>query len=344
MVHTNLETRNKKTAVLGKGTFGCLSGIPTINVTQGCMLGCVYCYARGYPGLPNPDTVILFSNLVQRLPGELNRKRTPVSYVLFNTASDSFQPHPDILNTSVRLMEILLERDIGVSFLTKGVIPDRFFNMLSGAPRVAPLVSARIGLVSLSDDYQQTFEPHAATPAQRLMNIERLREAGIQTDVRIDPVIPFVTDGDQDFDLLFAELSARGVTRASISTLHLRPAIHAQFMERLPSVSVRLIETLFQGSDWRTVGSSTMSKLATRTVRQRIYNRARERAAGHSITLTVCACKNPDLPGDICTEPPELRLNNSTPPRQMNLPLGENTDPVHERGTSECRIDKPAHG
>ena len=322
MAHTILETREKKTAVLRKGTFGCLSGIPTINVTQGCMHGCVYCYARGYPGLPSPDTVILFSNLVRRLPGELDRKRHPVSSVLFNTACDSFQPHPDILNTSVRLMEILLKRDIAVSFLTKGVIPDRFFDLIRNAPRLASLVSARIGLVSVSDDYQRAFEPCAATPSMRLLNIERLAAAGIRVEVRIDPVIPFVTDAQKDFDLLFGGLSARGVARASISALHLRPAIHAQLLEKLPPVSARLIETLFSGSDWRTVGSSTMSKLAAKTVRERIYNRARECAAGYGITLTVCACKNPDLPGELCTEPPDNRSDRPVPFRQMILPLG----------------------
>lgn len=328
MVHTTLKTRERKTAVLRKGTFGCLAGIPTINVTQGCMLGCVYCYARGYPELPNPDTVVLFSNLVRRLPGELDRKRNPVSYVLFNTACDSFQPHPDILDTSVRLMEILLERNIGISFLTKGVIPNRFFDMLSGARRPASRVSARIGMVSVSDDYQQTFEPHAATPAQRLENIERLMKAGIQAEVRIDPVIPFVTDSERDFDLLFAGLSARGVTRASISTLHLRPAIHAQFVERLPSLSTRLIESLFQGSDWRTVGSSTRSKLVSRLVRKKIYTRAAEHAAGYGIRLTVCACKNPDLLGDICSEHPGIRSNVFAPLGQMSLPLGDHGSPM----------------
>ena len=322
MVHTSLVTREKKTSVLRKGTFGCLAGIPTINVTQGCMLGCVYCYARGYPGLPNPETVILFSNLAQRLPGELSRKRRPVSHVLFNTASDSFQPHPDILNTSIRLMEILLERSISLSFLTKGVIPHRFFDLVDDSPHHAPLISARIGMVSLKEDYQKTFEPHAAAPGVRLRNIERLMEAGIRTEVRIDPVIPFVTDAEEDFDCLFGELSARGVTRASISVLHLRPAIHAQLEKTLPPVSVRLIETMFRGSAWRTVGSSTMSKLAPGAVRERIYDRAREIAGEHGVTLTVCACKNPDIPGELCTDPIDTGTGLEPTRRQMLLPLG----------------------
>ena len=315
--------QRKKTAVLRKGTFGCLSGIPTINVTQGCMLGCVYCYARGYPGLPNPDTVILFSNLVRHLPEELDRKRHPVTFVLFNTASDSFQPHPEILNTSVRLMEILLERNIGISFLTKGAIPDRFFDILGGAPHFPSLVSARIGLVSLSEDYQRTFEPNAATPTQRLLNIERLSETGFQVDVRIDPVLPFVTDTARDFDHLFRELSARGVARAATRALHLKPAIHAQLKQKLPPVSTRLIETLFMGSDWRTVGTSTMSKLVPTTVRESIYNRAKEYAARYGITLTVCACKNPDIPGDVCSVHPGFQSRGSAQLRQMTLPLGD---------------------
>jgi DNA repair photolyase len=182
-------------------------------------------------------------------------------------------------------------------------------------------------MVSLSEDYQKTFEPHAATPGMRLRNIERLMEAGIRTEVRIDPVIPFVTDADKDFDRLFGKLSVRGITRASISALHLRPAIHRQMVEKLPPVSARLIETLFAGSDWRTVGSSTTSKLAPGTVRERIYDRAREIAGRYGVTLTVCACKNPDLPGELCTDPVDAGTGPTPSRRQMSLPLGGDETP-----------------
>ncbi len=293
-------TRERKTDVLKKGTFGCLKGIASINITMGCLLGCVYCYARGYPGAPGNRRAVLFSNLPEKLRFELSKKRERVPVVLFNTASDSFQPHPDILKTSIKVMEILLSRSIPISFLTKGVIPRRFFDMVSGGG-YSDLVTARIGVVSLSDEYRYRFEPHAATPAERLKNIEKLVEIGIKTEVRIDPVIPFVTDSAAEFTTLFCELGQRGIERAAISYLHLRPAIEGQFRRELDGFNMRLIEGIFKGTGWETVGSATRSKLVPKRVRERGYDRARETADRYGIRLSVCSCKNPDMPGEICT-------------------------------------------
>ena len=297
----SLETRERKTSVLKKGTFGCLTGIPSVNITMGCSLGCVYCYARGYPGAPGKGRVILFSNLAGKLRQELKRKRERVNLVLFNTASDSFQPHPDIIKTSTEVMEILLSRGIKITFLTKGVIPRRFLDM---AIDYCKLVSARIGMVSLSEEYQRRFEPYAATPAERLKNIESLQKIGIVPEVRIDPIVPFVTDSQDDFDTLFKELKALGVMRGSMSYLHLRPAIEDQLEMELDALNLRLVKGLFAGGNWRTVGSSTRSKLVPRGLREKGYERAKEAAQKYGLELTICSCKNPDMMGEFCT--PEL--------------------------------------
>jgi DNA repair photolyase len=290
-------SRQRKTPVLRTGSFGCLAGIPSVNVTVGCLLGCVYCYARGYPGAPGAHRVVLFSNLAEKLADELRRRRRPPRLVLFNTASDSFQPHPDITDTSVRLMEILLDRGIAVSLLTKGVIPRRFVEAASGRPE---LVFVRVGMVSLDPRYRERFEPGTATPDERLGNIARLVSAGIVPEVRIDPVIPFVTDSKASFDNLFRELAARGVKKAMISYLHLRPAIERQVKKELDAFSSELVEGMFRGGGFRTVGASTKTKLVPFELRRRGYDRAREAADRHGVALSVCSCKNPDMEGGSC--------------------------------------------
>ncbi len=297
-VEFSVSSRERKTPILRKGTFGCLKGIPSVNVTVGCLLGCIYCYARGYPGAPGSGRVVLFSNLAHKLTEELKRRRERPPVVLFNTASDSFQPHPDITRVSVKLMEILLERGIPVSLLTKGLLPQRFVEIVRAHPG---LVFARIGIVCIDPAYRQRFEPFAATPAERLANIERLAAAGVIPEARIDPVIPFVTDGKAAFESLFRELAARGVRRAMISYLHLRPAVEAQVRRELDTLSSELIGGMFRGAGYRTVGSSTMTKLVPGEVRRRGYDRAREAADRHGVTLSICSCKNPDMTGGLCT-------------------------------------------
>ena len=214
----------RKSRVLAKSDFGCLRGAHTLNVTRGCEFMCTYCYARGYPEAPVGE-VHIYSNLAEKLAEELDnpRRRTVIHRVLFNTASDSFQTHPDILDVTFRTMKVLLERGIGFSFLTKGWIPNRFITLFSDYPK---LIMGRIGLVSLSEQYRDLFEPGAASPVERLQNIERLLALGIKVEVRIDPIIPFFSDDETSINGLYEALAERHIHTVSINYLHLRPQWH----------------------------------------------------------------------------------------------------------------------
>jgi DNA repair photolyase len=291
--------RERKIRALKVGTFGCLRGAYTLNVTQGCGLLCTYCYARGYATAPAKGNVQLFVNLPQLLRGELDskRRRWLPAMVIFNTATDCFQPHPDILEVTYQAMAILLERGVGISFLTKGFIPQGFVELFTVHRE---RVLAQIGLVSLAEGYWRAYEPGAASPAEKLDNIERLLAAGIDTEVRIDPMIPFVTDTREELETLFRELSRAGIGRVSVSYLHLRPAIQKQLNTELPPLHRKLLQGCFESRDWTEVGMSTRTKLLPKRLREKGYNRVKAMAKAHGISAAICRCKNPDMDGELC--------------------------------------------
>jgi len=97
----------RKGRVLNKAQFGCLRDCFTLNITKGCEFLCAYCYARGYPGAPVSGEVHVYGNLSDKLAKELDnpRRRSEASWVAFNTASDSFQTHPFVLDVAYHTME-----------------------------------------------------------------------------------------------------------------------------------------------------------------------------------------------------------------------------------------------
>jgi DNA repair photolyase len=291
--------KERKSRVLKKAQFGCLRNAYTINVTRGCEFLCVYCYARGYPGAPFSGQVYLYRNLPERLAQELDnpKRRSVIQKVIFNTASDSFQTHPTILDISYRTMRVLLERGIGFSFLTKGWIPDRFIRLFSHYPR---LISARIGLVSMSPRYRDLFEQYTATAPERLENITRLQRAGVKVEVRVDPIIPFYTDDEISIKKLYEALAARNIKTVSLSYLHMRPPVLDQLQRELPSIEYNVIHSCFASKPWTTIGTSTRSKLIPRLLRDKGYKRFSSLAKDYGIAPFICSCKNPDLPGHRC--------------------------------------------
>ena len=283
--------------VLSPAHFGCLEGIPTLNITQGCLFQCAYCYARGYSQSPQAGEANLYINLPDLLMDELVRKKVIPRWVILNTSSDCFQSHPDILHVTYEVIQILLNHGIGISFLTKGIIPQRFFELFE---RSSDKVLAQIGIVSLSNRYWKGYEPYTPSPESRMENILRLKEIGIIPEVRIDPIIPFLTDTEIELKVLFGKLQEKGVARVTLSYLHLRPTIHKQLIEELPSLHRRLIESCFKAQGWKQMGSSVKTKLLPKAIREKGYQRIKEIAQGFGITAMVCQCKNPDLKGDLC--------------------------------------------
>jgi DNA repair photolyase len=290
--------RLKKGKVLTPAQFGCLDGIPTLNITNGCIFRCTYCYARGYSQTPEKGAVHLYANLPRLLEEDLLRKRVIPKWVILNTSSDCFQPHPDILDVTYTVFRILLDHGIGISFLTKGVIPGRFFDLFGRSPEK---ILAQIGLVSLSERYWKGYEPHTPSPEQRIENIRILKKSGISPEIRIDPIIPFVTDREIDMMFFFERLKGLGVRRVTVSYLHVRPAIQQQLMKELSPLHRKVIESCFRTQEWKTVGSSSKTKLLPKPIREKGYARIKEIAERFGITALVCQCKNPDLKGDLCS-------------------------------------------
>jgi len=306
----------RKGKVLTPANFGCLEGIPTLNITSGCLFQCTYCYARGYSQAPREGEVHLYVNLPHLLGEELRRKRTIPQWVILNTSSDCFQSHPDILSVTYEVFRILLDHGIGISFLTKGMIPQRFIDLFRRSPEK---VLAQIGLVSLSDRYWEEYEPGTPPPEQRIENIQRLGEIGISPEIKIDPIIPFVTDTEAEVVTLFGRLKGLGVKRVTLSYLHLRPAIQRHLMQELSPRHRRLVESCFRTQEWKAVGSSTKTKLLSKLIREKGYERIKKIAERFGLTALVCQCKNPDLKVDFCgSGRAKIALNKGT---AKQLPL-----------------------
>ena len=306
----------KKGRVLNPASFGCLKGIPTLNITNGCIFQCTYCYARGYSQAPRKGEVYLYVNLPNLLEEELSRKKVVTQWVILNTSSDCFQSHPDILRVTLEVVRILLDHGIGISFLTKGVIPQQCLELFGGAPEK---ILGQIGLVSLSNRYWKEYEPNTPSPEKRMENIQRLKEIGITPEIRIDPIIPFITDTEAEVKTLFRRLQKMGVRRVTLSYLHLRPAIQKQLMKELSPLHRSLMESCFRTQEWKTVGSSTKTKLLPKTIREKGYERIRKIAKDSGIAAFVCQCKNPDLKGDLCSSGRTKTVQRRKVPIQLPL-------------------------
>lgn len=291
---------NRRSRVLVPSSLACLSTLPTVNLTAGCLHGCVYCYARAYSGYPGDGVAVLYEDLPQRLERELSRAKSRPHAVYFSPSSDLFQPHPDIQRCAEEVLEILFRHRVGVVFLTKGAIAEASMRLLETH---AGLVQAQVGLLSTDAALASTFEPGAASPPARLEQMRRLVAAGIPTVARVDPILPGISDGDEAFDRLFRAVRDTGVRDASAGILYTRPGIVAGLRRASGSMASRVPAMLSRFPGERNMGlrgAGTTVIALPEQERMQIIERVSRHAIEHGIRLRVCACKNADIASGTC--------------------------------------------
>lgn len=281
-----------------RGRLPCLGEVATVNVTRGCAGQCTYCYARCYTGAPAPGKLLIYRNLPALLRHELDsarRRRALPDFVLFCSAGDPFLGGPEVLELSRACLELLLRRDIGVSLMTRGVVPEEILALLV---RHRPRVRISVALASTADDYTQRWEPGTALPQARLRLLQRLLELELAPQVHIEPLIPFVNDGTEALRRLMSALEGLGVHRAVVSLLQLRPGVAAQLAREAPQGVQRLVLGCFPSG--RRGGRRSEYEHLVQSHALGMVRRLRSAAAEHGLVLTVCHCHNPGLDGGRC--------------------------------------------
>ncbi len=290
--------KERKSSVLSPSTLKCRKDMPTLNPTAGCAHLCSYCYARGYSNYPGDGTIVLYTNLAEKLEDELSRKRKVPAFVYFSPSCDAFQPVKQVLDTTYSLMALLLKKGIGVSFLTKGRIPDRFIALFKSHSKN---VQAHIGITTLNRQLQKQIEPHAATPGARLKNISALTKIGIQPEVRFDPLIPGLTDSSDNIEQLLKILGTSGIKRVGLNYLFLRPIINRNIREGLGHTKAmeKISQAFSDNVDMQLLASKSRVKALSLDFRQKQYKRISLLAKPYGIETYVCGYKNPDIAEDL---------------------------------------------
>lgn len=287
--------KQRRSPILTPSAIPCLRRLPTINITEGCALGCSYCYIQGYSHYPGSERIVLFENTAEVVRAELRRKRKRPQRVYFSPSSDAFQYLPPVQEVTFQTISVLLEAGIEVAFLTKGFISERFLDLFRQSPH---RVFAQVGITSLDQRIWKTLEPRTAPPSQRVESIRQLQSIGVETTARLDPLVPDLTDTEASLRPLLAALKTVGLTRVSASFLFLRSCFAEQVLAQLTELAPLGLATTWTHQDFIDgCGGGRMASASDRAAR---FARLAALCAEHGITLDLCRCKNPELGGAGC--------------------------------------------
>jgi DNA repair photolyase len=212
-----------------------------VNCYTGCENACVYCYARFASRFAHGQEawgsfVDVKINAPEVLRKQLGRPRTYPGTVFLSSVCDGWQRLEEKYQLTRACLGPLLDAGFELHILTKRTLVERDFDILAGRERV----ELGCTVTCAGEALRKIVEPDASPTADRIETLRRAAKAGMRTYAFIGPLMPGITDTQENIEGLVGMLATTGIRYAYADRLNLRwgvwPAVSAWVRQHQPKV------------------------------------------------------------------------------------------------------------
>ncbi len=229
----------------------------SLNPYQGCAHGCHYCYARSFHQLRDQDphqefrsSIQVKLNIESVLRRELRRSSWHREQVAIGTATDPYQPAEGRYQLTRACLSAFHDHHTPISLVTKGTLIWRDRDLLAAMSQRAG-ATVVFSLTTLNREAWLQLEPGTSPPWQRLKIMSRLADLGINVGVLLAPILPGLTDDEQNLRQLVRAASDHGAQFLGSQLVYLKPGAKQHFLRFLSEEHPSLLaeyRRLFPGS------------------------------------------------------------------------------------------------
>ena len=211
----------------------------TINPYRGCSHACTYCFARPtheYLGLGIGEDferrIVVKINAVERLRAELRASEWGGETIAMGSNTDPYQHAEGKYHLTRGIVELLSGARNPFSILTKSTLILRDTAALAAASARTD-VSVNFSIGCLDRSVWKLTEPGTPPPDQRIAALRRLTDAGISCGVLVAPVLPGLSDSDDQLRQVVEACAAAGAVSIHGVALHLRGRVREHYLNWL---------------------------------------------------------------------------------------------------------------
>lgn len=206
-----------------------------INPYQGCGHRCAYCYAT-YEWSPEfYDRIYAKGNAPEVLDEQLAAwKSDTIDPVMVASATDAYQPAELRYGLTRKCVQVLQKYNVPYYVFTKSTIIERDLELHKQYGHNCFIVWS---ITTCNEKLRRAIEP-GTPPASRIFEaIKKFTDAGVCCGVNVDPIMPLMTDTDEELDAVVKSCKRAGLQHVFGAMLRLRLDI----WERMKLV-LRLLE------------------------------------------------------------------------------------------------------
>jgi DNA repair photolyase len=172
---------------------GILSQYNGINISRGCVHGCIYCDARSKCyHIENFEDVEIKINAPELLEKAIRKKRKKC-VIVTGAMSDPYIPILENLHNIRICLEIIEKYGFGLAIQTKSNLILRDIDLLKRINNKAKCI-VEMTLTTFDERLCKIIEPNVSTTKERFDVLTTMRDNHIQTIVWLSPILPFIND------------------------------------------------------------------------------------------------------------------------------------------------------
>lgn len=181
-----------------------------MNLYRGCSHGCIYCDSRSNCyHIDNFDIVRAKENALLILEKELSKKKEK-GVIGIGAMSDTYNPYEAKEELTKGALKLISKYGFGVSIDTKSDLILRDLDLLKEI-NAKNNVIIKFTITTPHDYLSQIIEPNVCVSSKRFQAIKTLTDNGIFTGIMMNPVLPFITDNEDDIKELVKLAHESGV-------------------------------------------------------------------------------------------------------------------------------------
>lgn len=229
------------------------SGLPgsdwVINPYNGCLFGCMYCYAAQIARWKHPDEewgtyLDVKINAPELLEKELERlekrlKMKDFGSVFFGSVTDPYVGLEAKYQLTRKCLEVLSKFGYkeSIAIQTKSPLVTRDIDVLKRLNKVA----VGFTVTTLDDKVSGFLEVKAPPVSSRIKALKELNDAGIETYAFIGPLLPHFVNNFDKISGILDKLQEVGVKEVWFEHINLNPKIKARLYDFLNNEAPKLI-------------------------------------------------------------------------------------------------------
>lgn len=207
-----------------------------VNPYRGCTIGCRYCFAQythKYLGKSSFfKDIFVKTNVASCLKKEISGKNWTKEQIKLGGTTDLYQHIEKKYELVPQMLKVIQQHRNPVFMQTKSTLMLRDFDQISQAAQYVEIDIAT-SVTAFDESIRRKIEPGASSTSERIAMLGKFKGNCRTTILGIMPIIPFLTDGEENLEKIFALAKENEVDHVVTSFLFLRGEVKKSFLDEI---------------------------------------------------------------------------------------------------------------